>query len=127
MLKQEKHKCCIGECDSEIKSFEEVATGICSFHRNFITRFGYFLGICWECNRITGVYEVNHRLIGILTERYLFSKGCSHCSNEPSAETSWITVSKHESNTRLAISGDGRLVRQTNKIPQKIETKEHNG
>lgn len=124
MLKQNKNMCCIGECDAVMKTSEEVTTGICSFHRNFLTRFGFFIGVCWNCNRITGIYEVNHRLIGILTEKYLFSKFCSHCSNEPNSETSWITVNKHESDTRWAISSDGRLVRQTFKPTLKIEVKE---
>lgn len=123
MLKKQ-NKCCVQDCPAEMKTFEEVASGICSFHKDLLMRNGHFIGVCWECGNIHGIYEVHHRLEGILTSKYLFSKGCSKCSKDPNAESAWITINKHESNTRWAISGDGRLVQDISEPIGKTNKKE---
>lgn len=122
MLKE--NECCVNDCYNEITTFEEVATGICTEHRNLLTRKGHFVGVCWNCSSITGIYRIQRRLLGILTEHCLFSKGCSKCSKEPHAETSWITLSKYKPKTGWAIREDGQLV---GNIPRTEKDKEHNG
>lgn len=107
MLKQPT--CTCNGCHNVLKTFQEVALGICEDHRNLLTSKGHYGGVCWNCGIITGVYEVPRRLDRILTEKYLFSKGCSKCSNEQDADVSWITIKKHTSDSRWAIDERGKL------------------
>lgn len=119
-------ECCVNNCPNQILADEEIATRMCTFHINLLTRRGYFVGICWDCDSITGLYKIQRRLLGILTERCLFSKGCSKCSNNPNADTTWITILKYKPTTCWAIREDGQLVRN---VPTQVteKDKEHNG
>lgn len=117
--------CTVLDCHSELKSFEEVATGICSEHSNLLTSNKHYVGVCWNCGAITGVYEIPRRLKGILQEKYLFSKSCSKCSNDIDANTNWITITKLTRTHPWAIDVAGRLSRVDSKIDTYPPHKEH--
>src|SRR3990172_9830472 len=112
--------CTIDQCDNELKTFREVATGICELHRNLALSNKHYVGVCWNCCRITGIYEIPRHLIGILNEKYIFSRGCSNCSPEPDADINWITIKKHTGNY-WAIDEDGKLLLE---LSEKIQLKE---
>jgi len=85
--------------------------GICESHKDLLLSKGHYGGVCWSCGRITGVYEVPRRLEGILTEKYLFSKGCSKCSKEIDADVNWITIKKFTESHDWAINEKGKLLK----------------
>lgn len=107
----EKAICTCTDCHNELKSFREIALGICEEHRDLLLSNGHFGGVCWNCGIITSVNEVPRRLQGILTEKYLFSKGCSKCSKTVNADMDWITVKKYTEPYDWAIGKDGRLLK----------------
>lgn len=102
-------QCSLETCNNELKTFDEVKTGMCNACRNLVESRRYYAGVCWNCCRITGIYEIPRRLEGILTEKYLFSKGCSQCSSDPDADIDWITVKK-DTSTSWAIDKYGKFL-----------------
>jgi hypothetical protein len=114
-------------CHNDIKSFKGLTSGICEDHIKLFTSNDFHVGVCWNCGAITGAYEISRRLKGILTEKYLFSKGCSKCSQDKNAEVNWITVKKHTAKHYWAIDDNGKLnkVRSTDTTPTSIKEQIH--
>jgi len=86
---------CYG-CENLLTSYKELVSGICEPHAELIyeDRFKdkYYIGVCWECNNITYVgprYDRKNNLI--ITDKYIFSKGCLACTGKEENNLQWMT------------------------------------
>jgi hypothetical protein len=107
-------KCSVLECQSELKSFKEVSTGICDHCIDLLTDREHYAGVCWNCGTIIGLYEIPRRLERILTEKYLFAKDCQICNPTAGSYLNWITVKKYTGKYYWAINAEGKLVKVNN-------------
>lgn len=101
-------------CESALISPTEIATGLCARHQQSLADDKCFAGVCWTCGRITIIEEVPKKLIGILTEKYIFTAQCSKCTGDPKDDVKWITVEKFIPPQPLTIDEKGKLVGVTN-------------
>lgn len=109
MLKQPT--CAVLECHNILNSFNEVTKGICHQCINLMTDSNHYVGVCWNCDTIIGIYEIPRRLERILTEKYLFAKKCHNCSHDIGNYLEWITVKKYSHPFHWAIGKDGKLIK----------------
>ena len=103
--------CSLTHCNNVLKSFQEIAQRICDRHIDLLSSNKHFVALCWNCDRITGIFEVPRRLKGTLESKRLFSRKCSKCSTIHNAEEAWITIKSYESPFYWAIDEKGILVR----------------
>ena len=108
--------CSLTDCDNALKSFQEIAQRICDKHIDLLSSNKHFVALCWNCDRITGIFEVPRRLRGTLEGKRLFSRKCSKCSTTHNAEEAWITIKSYESPFYWAIDEKGILVRVEAKL-----------
>ena len=108
--------CSLTNCNNVLNSFREIAQRICDNHINLLSSDKHYVAVCWNCDRVTGIFEVPRRLRGTLEKKRLFSRTCSKCSNIENAEEAWITINTYNAPFYWAIDKDGILVRVVAKL-----------
>ena len=103
--------CLLDYCDNTLDSLGAVATGLCDRHIQMLESNKSYVGICWKCHRLEIISEIPRHLKGAFTEKYLFTYGCSHCT-ENLPDYQWLTMSKFKPNERLAVNASGQLVQE---------------
>lgn len=98
-------------CETALNTAHELASTLCESCRTELERKDTYAGVCWHCGRITLIQEIPRQLKGILTEKYLFTKACSHCTGFDGDDIAWITVKTYQPDFKWVISGDGELCR----------------
>lgn len=114
-------KCSLSYCDNPLSTLSSIATGICEEHQKELQSDKYSVGICWDCNRITVIDEIPHKLKRVWKDKYLFTKGCSQCKIG-GKDNNWLTLSKFEPSEQLCITTEGKLV----KVPRNKKEAELN-
>ena len=89
-------------CENELITFEEVLSGICDGHMQLLKQDKYYAGICWNCSRITLIGNrfrtvrkpgTNKRFEEeFIKDKYIFSKGCVHCTGSEKSNVDWMTI-----------------------------------
>lgn len=104
----QQHICEVQGCSETLNALSEIATGLCARHQNDLDRRFKFAGVCWNCGKIT-VIDDKPRLKGeiLLTEKFIFSKDCSKCS-ESSQGINWMTIRKGDI-SEVALGGGETL------------------
>ena len=85
---------CYG-CNNELLTLEEVKNKICQGHMEMARSDENFVGICWECGRITLVEsrQWNEKTGEYrIPDKYIFSKGCQFCTGSDQANIDWMTI-----------------------------------
>lgn len=92
---------CYG-CLNNLTTFDEVMSGICDDHRRLILDDDNYAGVCWNCCRVTIVGpRRSHKGELIIKDKYIFSKGCRHCTGKEESNVDWITIKVDSSPTSL--------------------------
>jgi hypothetical protein len=104
----QQHICEVPGCSELLNALSEIATGLCIRHQIDLDRRFKFAGVCWNCGKIT-VIDDKPRLKGeiLLTEKFIFSKDCSKCS-EKSVGINWMTIKKGDF-SEVALGSDETL------------------
>jgi len=100
-------------CDAPLNTADELSTKLCKACLVLLSSKDSFAGSCWKCGRITMIQMIPKQLKGVLTEKYLFTKECSHCTGVVSDDMAWITMKTYQPDSRLIVSEDGELLKVT--------------
>ena len=104
-------------CYESINASSEIATGLCDRHRSLLESKKYYTGICWNCNRITIIDEIPHRLEQVFKDKYLFTAACSQCSGNPLDDIKWVTFNRFKPRHRMTVGEDGKIRKEMNESP----------
>lgn len=77
-----------------LATIEEFVFGLCSEHINLIRDNEHFAGVCWQCGTITLVEPKEQGKDLFIKDKYIFSKGCRHCTGDEESNLDWITIPK---------------------------------
>lgn len=81
-------------CETVLSSTSELASGLCTRHIELLGKDDVIVGVCWNCNSITHHQEIPEYLNDSFTEKYLFTRKCTHCNGTPKDNIAWITFEK---------------------------------
>lgn len=104
--------CSLDYCKNSLSSLSSLGTGLCDEHLKELQSDKHVVGVCWNCNRITVIDEIPHRLKKEWQDKYLFTKTCSHCA-ENGKDNAWITFKRFDPKEELVVSPIGKLIKQT--------------
>jgi len=114
-------KCSLDYCTNSLSSLSSLASGICDQHQKELESDKHLVGVCWNCNRITVIDEIPHKLKRVWQDKYLFTKGCSHCTLD-GEDNAWITFKRFNPTEELVVTPEGKLEKQTRRKDRKTET-----
>lgn len=109
-------KCANIDCQVQLKTAPEIKTGLCLDCQAMLDKKNTYAGLCWNCNSITLIGEIPKRLIGVLNEKYLFTRKCSNCIGTHKDNIEWLTFQKLEPFHRLAVNQEGKLCWEESKL-----------
>lgn len=102
-------RCSLDYCKVPLSTLTEISTGLCDPHQKELESNKHYVGVCWVCNRITLIDEIPHKLKRVFKDKYLFTKGCTHCTPD-GEDNAWITFSRFEPSGQLVVTPEGRLL-----------------
>jgi hypothetical protein len=70
-------------------------------HITMLRDEAYLVGICWQCNEITLVEPKEQGKNLFIKDKYLFSKGCRHCTGNEESNLDWMTIPKEQLKERV--------------------------
>lgn len=115
-------KCSLDYCQNSLSTLSSIATGICEEHQKELESDKHIVGVCWSCNRITVIDEIPHKLKRVWKDKYLFTKGCTHCTID-GEDNAWLTFDKFEPEEQLYVTAEGKLIkRPSTKLRRSGET-----
>jgi hypothetical protein len=66
------------KCSLTLETFDEIQLGVCDKHRELMLRRDTFIGVCWNCCKVSMVGDRQN----VIKDKYIFSKGCKSCGKE---------------------------------------------
>jgi len=88
-------------CPNALESIEEMVIGLCSIHLKMLRSEDCFAGICWECGNITLIESKEQGKDLFISNKYIFSKGCRHCTDNEENGLSWMTIPKETNKVKI--------------------------
>lgn len=86
-------RCDCYKCLNILGTFDEVMSGVCEGHFKLLNDDDNYIGICNNCLKITIVGNRNDSKGNlIIKDKYIFSKGCRHCTNNEEDNINWMTI-----------------------------------
>lgn len=105
-------RCSLSYCDKRLNTAKEVATGLCGRHLDELANPRNYVGVCWNCSRITLIDEPHRRLKPVWGKvKYLFTKACAECTGERKDDIAWITWERFNPAPSWVITEKGKLQR----------------
>lgn len=101
-------RCTLDYCKVPLSTLTEIRTGLCDLHQKELESNKHYVGVCWVCNRITLIDEIPHKLKRVFKDKYLFTKGCTHCTLGGD-DNAWLTFDRFEPSRQLVVTPEGRL------------------
>jgi hypothetical protein len=86
---------------------------LCEEHQKELQSDKHLVGVCWNCNRITVIDEIPHKLKKVWKDKYLFTKGCTHCTLD-GEDNAWLTFDKFTPTEELVVTPEGKLAKRPN-------------
>lgn len=116
-------RCDCYKCPNILETVDEVVSGVCEEHFELLNDDDNYIGICNNCLKITivGTKEDSKGKFRI-KDKYIFSKGCRHCTNNEESNISWMTI-KLTSHSDYQVTEKGKLELITDIKPVKIINK----
>ena len=114
-------KCCLDYCTNSLSSLSSIAMGICEEHQKELESDKHLVGVCWSCNRITVIDEIPHKLKRVWKDKYLFTKGCTHCTLD-GEDNAWLTLDRYEPTEELVVTPGGVLEKRPKSKDRHAET-----
>jgi len=105
-------------CDMELNTPNELLARLCKEHLRLIRAKGTYVGVCWECGKITLIEEIPRHLRFVFKDKYLFTNACSRCSGKSENDVAWITFSRFQPNHFFVINDKGKIEKVVNQ-PEK--------
>lgn len=86
-------RCDCYQCSNTLRSYDEVISGICEPHFELAVKDENYIGVCWNCLRITLIgTRLDNKDRLVIKDKYIFSKGCRHCTGNEEDNISWMTI-----------------------------------
>ena len=114
-------KCSLDYCANHLSSLSSIATGICEQHQKELESNKHFVGVCWNCGRITLIDEIPHKLKRVFKDKYLFTKACTHCAVD-GQDNAWLTLDRFEPEEELVITPEGKIDKRLKLKDRRAET-----
>ena len=101
--------CSYTMCNQPLKSGSEILTGLCDRHHEEALNEDNFVGICWQCGRITLNQSRRFTKDFKIKDKYIFAEGCEACTGDAHKGIMWMTI-RVESEPSSAVTLNGNLV-----------------
>lgn len=116
-------KCSLDYCTNQLSSLSSIAMGMCEQHQKELESDKYLVGVCWNCNRITVIDEIPRKLKDVYKEKYIFTKGCTHCTID-GEDNAWLTLKRFQPKEELVVTPTGTLERRSKQKDRIAETEQ---
>lgn len=114
-------------CGKELNASVEIVTGLCGRHQTLLESNKSYAGICWTCGEITLIEEIPRRLKHVWnpSEKYLFTKECSHCTGDIEDDIKWITFERFIPPHKMVVNEVGHITKISGIPPEEQRTEKH--
>lgn len=100
--------CSYTMCNQPLKSGSEILTGLCDRHHEEALNEDNFVGICWQCGRITLIQSRKFTKDFKIKDKYIFAEGCEACTGDAHKGIMWITI-RSDSQPASAVTPTGKI------------------